>query len=59
MDYKEKETTLQNKKQEFTFTFFAAPENKQIRTILEASEIGLKIPNLKEQIRSEKLFVIS
>ena len=34
---------------------FAAPENKRIRKILEASEIALKRPSLNEQIESKKL----
>ena len=33
---------------------FAAPENKRIRKILEASEIWLKKPSLNEQIESKK-----
>ena len=33
---------------------FAAPENKQIRKILEASEIALKRPILNEQIEFKK-----
>ena len=33
---------------------FAAPENKRIRKILEASEIWLKRPTLNEQIESKK-----
>ena len=34
---------------------FAAPESKRICKILEASEIALKRPSLKEQIESKKL----
>ena len=36
---------------------FAAPENKRICKILEASEIALKRPSLKEQIESKKLLL--
>ena len=36
---------------------FAAPENIQIRKILEAFEIVLKRPSLHEQIESKKLFL--
>ena len=36
---------------------FAAPENKRIRKILEASEIALKRPSLNEQIESKKLLL--
>ena len=36
---------------------FAAPENKGIRKILEASEIALKRPSLNEQIESKKLLL--
>ena len=37
---------------------FAAPENKRIREIPEASEIALKRPSLKEQIESKKLLLL-
>ena len=36
---------------------FAAPENKQICKILEASEIVLKRPSLNKQIESKKLLL--
>ena len=36
---------------------FAAPENKRICKILEASEISLKRPSLNEQIESKKLLL--
>ena len=36
---------------------FAAPENKHICKIIEASEIALKRPSLKEQIESKKLLL--
>ena len=36
---------------------FAAPEDKQIQKILEASEIMLKRPSLNEQIESKKLLL--
>ena len=36
---------------------FAAPENKRIRKILEASEIALKRPSLNEQIEFVFVFV--
>ena len=36
---------------------FAAPENKRIHKILEASEIALKRPSLNEQIESKKLLL--
>ena len=36
---------------------FAAPENKRIREIPEASEIALKRPSLNEQIESKKLLL--
>ena len=35
---------------------FAAPENKRICKILEASEIALKRPSLNEQIESKRLW---
>ena len=36
---------------------FAAPENKRICKILEASEIALKRPSLNKQIESKKLLL--
>ena len=36
---------------------FAAPDNKCICKIIEASEIALKRPSLKEQIESKKLLL--
>ena len=36
---------------------FAAPENKRIRKILEASEIALKRPSLNKQIKSKTLLL--
>ena len=36
---------------------FTAPENKRYRKILEASEIALKKPSLKEQTESIKLLL--
>ena len=37
---------------------FAAPENKRIHKILEASEIALKRPSLNEQIEYKKLLLL-
>ena len=36
---------------------FAAPENKQIRKILETSEITLKRPSLNKKIESKKILL--
>ena len=38
-------------------TLFSTPENKQIRKILEASEIMLKRQSLNQQIESKKLLL--